>query len=132
MDAFSLLIEPSNRAILVVSSSKEMLPPLPSVDSVLVSSSAGVKLCGRTKIFICIPELEHWTGPTMVDSLFMFIACDSGLCFFFIFLYCGELTQCVYCGLFIIIWSNEKVCGIHICFWLKSVVCAVRLKLLFC
>ena len=30
-------------------------------------------LCGRTKIFICIPEvkneLEHWTGPTMVLCL---------------------------------------------------------------
>ena len=43
--------------------------------------------------------------------------CDAGLCFFFIFLYCGELTQCVHCGLFFIFWNNEKVCGIHICFW---------------
>ena len=63
----------------------------------------------------------------MVDSLFMFIVFDAGLCFFFILLYCGELTQCVYCRLFFIIWSNEKVCGIHICFWPISVVCAVRL-----
>ena len=47
--------------------------------------------------------------------------------FFFIFLYCGELTQCVYCGLFFIFWSNEKVCGIHICFWPISFVRAVRL-----
>ena len=33
----------------------------------------------------------------MVDSLFMFIVCDAGLCFFFIFLYRGELTQ-LYAG----------------------------------
>ena len=87
----------------MVSSSKEMLPPLPSVDSVvLVSSSAEESSCVEEQM--CIPEvkneLEHWTGLTMVDSLFMFIVCNAGLCFFFIFLYCGELTQCVYCGLF--------------------------------
>ena len=51
----------------------------------------------------------------------------AGLCFFFIFLYCSELTQCVYCGLFCIFWSNEKVCGIHTCFRPISVVCAVHL-----
>ena len=81
-----MLIEPSNRAILVVSS-KEMLPPLPSVDSVFyfcVIVYRGVKLCGRTKIFICIPEvkneLEHRTGPTMVDSLcllYVMLVCVS-------------------------------------------------------
>ena len=87
----------------------------------------------RTKIFICIREvkneLERWTGPTMVDSLFMFIVCDAGLCFFFIFLYCGEFTQCVTADCFLFFWSNEKVCEIHICFWPISFVCAVRLFL---
>ena len=41
----------------------------------------------------------------------------------------GELTQCVYCRMFFIFWSNEKVCGIHIhvCFWPISFVRAVRL-----
>ena len=41
----------------------------------------------------------------------MFILCNAGLCYF---------TQCVYCKVFIIFWSNNKVCGIHICFWLVS------------
>ena len=36
----------------------------------------------------------------------MCIVCNAGLCFFLIFLYCGELTQC---GLFFIFWSNEEV-----------------------
>ena len=63
----------------------------------------------------------------MVDSLFMFIVCNAGLCFFFIFLYCGELTQCVYGRVFFIFWSNEKVCGIHLCFWPISFVRAVHL-----
>eukprot|EP00731_Ephydatia_muelleri_P003353 Em0001g3353a len=49
-----LLIEPSNRAILVVSSSKEMLPPLPSVDSVLVSSSAEESSCVDEQIYLFV------------------------------------------------------------------------------
>ena len=74
----------------MVSSSKEMLPPLPSVGSVFasVSSSAESQAVWKNKD-IRIPEvkieLKHWTGPRMVDSLFMFIVCDVGLCFFFIF-----------------------------------------------
>ena len=63
----------------------------------------------------------------MVDNLFIFIVFNAGLCFFFILLYCGELTQCVYCTLFFIFWSIEKVCGIYICFWPISFVRAVRL-----
>ncbi|KAL5494317.1 hypothetical protein EMCRGX_G015623 [Ephydatia muelleri] len=44
----------SNRAILVVSSSKEMLPPLPSVDSaVLVSSSAEESSCVEEQRYLC-------------------------------------------------------------------------------
>ena len=46
---------------------------------------------------------------------------------FFLFLYCGELTQCVYCKVFLIFWSKEEVCGIHICFWPISFAHAVRL-----
>ena len=48
----------------------------------------------------------------------MFILCNAGLCYF---------TQCVYCKVFIIFWSNNKVCGIHICFWPISFVRAVHL-----
>ena len=51
----TLLIEPSNRAILVVSSSKEMLPPLPSVDSaVLVSSSAEESSCVEKQRYLFV------------------------------------------------------------------------------
>ena len=58
----------------------------------------------------------------MVDNLFIFIVFNAGLCFFLILLYCGEHTQCVYCRLFFIFWSIEKVCG-----WPISFVRAVRL-----
>ena len=32
----------------------------------------------------------------MVDNLLMFIVFNAGLCFLFIFRYCGELAQYVY------------------------------------
>ena len=70
-----LLLEPSNIAILLVSSSREMLPPLPSIDSFVFCSSAEESSCVEEQRYLFVPEvkieLEYWTGPTMVDSLFM-------------------------------------------------------------
>ena len=46
--------------------------------------------------FFSLIKIEHWLqlGPIMVDSLFMFIVivCNAGLCFFFHFLHCSELS----------------------------------------
>ena len=56
----------------------------------------------------------------MVDSLFKLIVCNDGLSFFFVFLYCGELT----CSeVFIGFCGKELVCGIYVRFWPISFQC---------
>ena len=44
--------------------------------------------CRRTEIFIFIPvvkiELEHWTGPTMVDIFYVMLVCVTSLSVFIV------------------------------------------------
>ena len=118
-----LLIEPRNRAILMVSSSKEIpVLPFPSVWWTIVSSVSKSSCITMNIHFFLLIKIEHWLGPITVCLclLYVMLVCVS-------FLYCGELTQCVCSVVFVGFRDKEIVCGIHVSFWPISIVCAVCL-----